>query len=155
NDALRSDPERLKADLDKAGISRDRYDAMRNPDGDGDRVPLCFTSREQYLQFKAEFATMVDGIKVGGKPVSAQGKVIGSASTFYSNNPTKDVGHHYDRKGPQTGDVDVDLFSPEMVQQMLGRPDAVANDKVMTAGEKTIFKSGGAGGLHSEFPQVK
>ena len=52
----------------------------------GERKPLTFHSWEEYRQFQTEFQDVMKGIRVNGKPVTAQAQMIGSATTFYSNN---------------------------------------------------------------------
>jgi hypothetical protein len=97
---------------------------------------------------------------VNGKPITAQGQVIGSSTSFYSGNPDKPLGHYYDRKAPsKLGDVDIDLFSPELVQHMLEIRAPIVNEKVLVGGEHTIFKNEGLGaqagkGFHDQFEAV-
>jgi hypothetical protein len=104
-----------------------------------------------------EFGEVIDGIKVNGKPISAQAQVIGSATTFYSGNPDKPLGHHFDREraAGKMSDVDIDLHSPELVEHMLTLENPAVNDKVMIGGERTIFKSGGHNGTYSQFPELE
>ena len=148
----------LGHDLEVADQSKAGYDAMRTGNvKSGERKPLTFRSWEQYQQFQTEFQEAMKGIRVDGKPVTAQAQVIGSATTFYSNNPDKPLGHHFDRNRAEgdTSDMDIDLYSPEMAKHMARLPNPAVNDKVMVGGEKTIFKSNGAGGLYSQFPQLE
>ena len=125
----------------------------------GERKPLTFSSWKQYQQFQTEFQEVMKGIRVDGKPVTAQVQTIGSGTTFYSNNPDKPKGHHFDRSfGLGEGgrsDMDVDLYSPEMTRHMAELPNPGINEDVMVGGKKTIFKSGGPGGLYSQFPQLR
>jgi hypothetical protein len=127
----------------------------------GARKPLPFEPREQYDQFMREFGEVIDGLRVNGKPISAQGQVIGTSATFYSRNPDKPLGHHFDR-GRATGDmsdVDIDIHSPEMVRHMLTLENPAVNEKVLVEGKRTLFKSDdiketGARGLYSQFPAL-
>lgn len=165
NEKLHGDPARLGKDLDTAGIGKEKYDLMKEGDkeGGGERLPLAFDSPEQFEQFKAELAGLVDSLQVNGKPISAAAKVIGTSVNFYSGNPKKPLGHHYDRLGAKTGDVDIELMSPELTRAMLQDPASQANEKVVVGGKKTIFKNQiqGAqgqlleGGFHSKFPAFK
>ena len=147
----------LGHDLEVADQSKAGYDAMRTGNvKSGERKPLTFRSWEQYQQFQTEFQEAMKGIRVDGKPVTAQSQVIGSATTFYSNNPDNPLGHHFDRRfglgEGKRSDVDIDLYSPEMAAHMARLPNPPVNDKVMVDGEKTLFKSSEPGGLYSQFP---
>jgi hypothetical protein len=99
----------------------------------------------------------VDELRVDGKPVTAEARNIGTSAGFYSGNPKKSLGHHFDRNAPaQLGDVDIELNSPELVEHMLGK-NAALNDKVVIGGEKVIFKNEAAagGGFQNQFPQFR
>lgn len=158
NESLVSDPERLRADLERAGITAERFNEMRNGSVErgGDRLPLAFEDWAQFDDFKADFARMMSTVTVNGRGVSAEAKNIGTATGFYSGNPKKPLGHHFDRLAPENmGDVDIELVSPELVAHML-RKDPVLNEKVLIGGQKVIFKNEVrvGTGFHSEFPQV-
>src|SRR5262249_50690883 len=119
NERLVADPERLERDLGTAHGTMERFRRMRkgDPARGGERLPLAFESWEQYDQFKKEFAAVVDGLRINGKRVTAEARNIGTSSGFYSGNPRKDLGHHFDRFAPETmGDVDIELNSPELVE---------------------------------------
>ena len=94
-----------------------------------------------------------------GRPITAEAKVIGTAAAFYSGNPTKPLGHHYDRLAPdKLGDMDIELLSPELTLKMVENSNTALNDKTMVGGEKVIFKNdlGKAGvGFHDMFPQFR
>jgi hypothetical protein len=51
--------------------------------------------------------------------------------------------------------VDIDLFSPELVEHMVEKGGTL-NEKVLVAGEKTIFKNElpSGTGFQQEFPEV-
>jgi hypothetical protein len=159
---LVADDERLQKDLATAKISREKFDSMRTgaPVRAGERLPLPFQSWEEFDQFRREFAEIVAKIRVNGKPITARARVIGTSSTFYSNNPKNELGHHFDRRaqGPEgkRSDVDIELNSPELVEHMLGK-DPVLNEKVVIGGEKVLFKNvvekGPGRGFQQEFPQ--
>ena len=73
--------------------------------------------------------------------------------------PGQPLGHYFDKNAPRKpGDVDVDLFSPQLVDEMVRSGAPTANEKVLVGGERTIFKNvGGAGetGFHNRFPAVR
>jgi hypothetical protein len=158
NEGLHADEKRVAEDLEKARIEKERYRDMKtgDPARGGQRRPLAFETWEEYDQFAKEFEAMVRGLRKG-EPVTAQGQVIGSSTSFYSGNPDKPLGHFYDRKAPRnTGDLDVDVFCPELVKDMLEGAPAV-NEKILVDGERTIFKNDGTAanpGFHDKFPEV-
>lgn len=159
NEALIADPERLQQDLDKAGVSMERFRLMHDgdPERSGARLPLGFESWDQFDAFRADFAAVMDGIVIDGRPVSGVAKQIGTSTGFYSGNPKKPLGHHFDRLAPKDlGDIDIELSSPELVKHMLGL-DPVLNEKVMIGGEMVIFKNGGdvGTGFHTAFPKFR
>jgi hypothetical protein len=39
------------------------------------------------------------------------------------------------------GDIDVDLYAPELVRKMLAEGTPMMNEKVLVGGERTIFKN--------------
>jgi hypothetical protein len=154
---LTDDPNRVAQDLESARIERERYEIMKNgdPARGGERRPLAFETWDEYDEFKRDFGRLVRELG-GGKEIEAQGQVIGSSTSFYSGNPDKPLGHYYDRKGPGFGDVDVDLFSPDLVKDMFDKGVPTLNEKVLVGGERTIFKNEGGGklGFHDVFPKV-
>lgn len=153
---LTEDPKRVAADLEQARIERERYEIMKNgdPARGGERRPLAFTSWEDYDKFKAEFAALVKQL-AKGKEITSQGQVIGSSTSFYSGNPDKPLGHYYDRKAPaKMGDVDVDLYAPDLVKEMLASGVPTMNEKVLVGGERTIFRNSGPGGVAERFPDI-
>jgi hypothetical protein len=156
---LHKDEPRVSSDLERARIERERYEIMKNgdPTRGGERRPLAFETWEEYDAFKKEFAELVEKL-AEGKAITAQGQVIGTSTSFYSGNPDKPLGHYFDRNAPRKpGDVDVDLFSPELVDRMIRAGGASVNEKVMVGGERTIFKNQGTGGtvgFHDRYPAV-
>jgi hypothetical protein len=150
NERLLELPGRLDADLAAVGVTREQYDLMMEGDP---RVPLGFESQAQLEEFKADIERALAGITVDGKPVTAVVQVMGTSTSFYSGNPDKAEGHHWDKKGIGKSDYDIDVISPELVKVMLQNPDAAANDVVLRNGERVIFKSSGPGGFFEAFPQ--
>jgi hypothetical protein len=138
NEKLLADEPRLTKDLAEAQVTMERFKRMREGDPalGGERLPLAFPSAEVYAQFKQEFAALIAKTKVEGKPISAQAQNIGSSAGFYSGNPDKPSGHHFSG----ASDVDIDLFSPELVEHMLNQKTAL-NPKSTVRGEKTIFRN--------------
>ncbi len=164
-----ADEKQLAADLEVARQSKQSFNEMKNGEPTtGERKPLSFESYQQYHQFQGEFSRVIDGLRVGGKPITAQAQTIGTATSFYSKNPSKGNPsegdrHHFDKSFAKTGytdatkrsDVDIDLFSPELVRYMAKLENTpenpLVNNIVMVAGEKTIFKSSR---LYEQFPEL-
>jgi len=157
NKELLADPVRVGTDLAVAGITHDQFEDMKDgdPAHDGDRLPLGFESYEQLQEFRQDLDNAISSITVNGQPATASVQVMGSSTTFYSGNPDKDLGHHFDKKGPGASDYDIDIVSPELVKQLLQHPSPAANDVVLRGGERVIFKSGGEGGFYQTFPQFE
>jgi hypothetical protein len=144
NQQLLAEPGRLARDMESVGVTQEQYDQMM--DGDP-RVPLGFESVEQLREFQADIQQTIASIQVDGKPVTAMLQVMWTSTRFYSGNPDKPLGHHWDRAGIGKSDYDIDVISPELVKAMLQNPEAEANDKVLRGGERVIFMCGGEGGF--------
>jgi hypothetical protein len=108
NEALRNSPQ-FQKDLVKAGVSKEQLGWM-----DRKEAPLGFENPKQYQSFKQDLAEALrkDGLedaKVGMK---------GTATTFYSENPSKAAGHFWDADPTHPGDFDLNLSSAKMADQM-------------------------------------
>lgn len=111
NERLQRGPQFFK-DMKKVGVTSTQIAAMRNK-----QMPLGFKSQVQFQLFKQELdaALKSDGLwdaEVGMK---------GTATTFYSENPRKGFGHHWDadplNRGDR-GDYDLNVTSIIMVEHM-------------------------------------
>ena len=109
NNALKESPQ-FQTDMAKVGVNKNQIDLMFSKE-----VPLGFKSQEQYIKFQKEMTVALkkdglDDAKVGLK---------GTATTFYSENPNKAFGHHWDAKKPiDLGDYDLNISSKKMIQLM-------------------------------------
>jgi hypothetical protein len=108
NDALRKSPH-FENDLSKANVSQQQLKWMNKQE-----APLGFESPQQFQSFKQELtqALRQDGLD------DAQVGMKGTATTFYSENPKKPVGHFWDADPSHPGDYDLNLSSTKMAQQM-------------------------------------
>ncbi len=156
NAALMADPARVAADLADVGISQEQLDLMKNgdPDHGGQRLPLGFESYDQLQAFQDRMAQALSTITVNGQPITYSVQVMGSSTTFYSGNPEKPVGYHFDTKGPGQSDYDIDIVSPELVKMMLQNPDVPVNDKNIRDGQLVNFSTNKPGGFFDTFPQL-
>ena len=98
--------QRFAEDLQKAGTSQADIDMMFA----GNR-PLGFASDAQFEQFQHELgeALRADGL------ADAEIGLKGTATTFYSENPGKPLGHHWDADPANPGDYDLNITSNTMV----------------------------------------
>jgi hypothetical protein len=104
---LKSD--RFKEDQHKAGVTDEQLAWMRSKES-----PLGFKSPEQFNTFKSELR---DTLQKAGLD-DAQVEMKGTATTFYSENPKKPLGHHFDANPLEKGDLDFGIASPEVINRM-------------------------------------
>ncbi|WP_127716610.1 hypothetical protein [Halobacteriovorax sp. HLS] len=77
------------------------------------KVPLGF-SNQQFEQAKLELIDALRTENIG------QGHIVldGSSTTFYSNNPSKKLGHHFKNTGLFKSDYDFKLYSKKFAEDM-------------------------------------
>lgn len=73
-------------------------------------APLGFNNADQFNLFKTE---MDDAFKQAGL-TDAEVGLKGTSTTFYSENPSKRLGHHWDADPANLGDYDINITSPTM-----------------------------------------
>lgn len=109
NTALKQSPQFGK-DMAKVGVNKNQIDLMFSKE-----VPLGFKNQEQFVKFQKN---MTAALKKDGLDDSKVG-LKGTATTFYSENPNKVLGHHWDAKKPtELGDFDLNLSSKIMTNHM-------------------------------------
>jgi hypothetical protein len=108
NARLRKGPQ-LQEDMKKVGVTKEQVALM-----EAKEVPLGFKSREQFQQFKQDLDVALKKDGLGDADVGMKG----TATTFYSENPGKRLGHHWDADPANPGDFDLNLTSKKMVSQM-------------------------------------
>ena len=103
NEKLRNSPQFLR-DLEEVGVSDEQIRRM-----DAKEVPLGFKDQKQFQRFKSE----LDEVMKKCLPDAEVG-LKGTATTFYSENPGKQLGHHWDGDPQDPSDYDLNITSPEM-----------------------------------------
>ncbi len=114
NAALRATPQ-FAADIKSVGVSEQQVQQMFAKE-----LPLGFKNNQQFADFKKDLAEALD--RAGLK--DAEVGLKGTATTFYSENPSKPLGHHWDADPSNPGDYDLNLTSAKMVEQL--RADGLA-----------------------------
>ena len=106
--ALR-DSDLFRADLRARGISDQRIQWMESK-----QSPLSFESPQQYEAFKKDLKAMLERAGLDDSTVTLKG----TSTTFYSENPGKPLGHHFDANAGELADIDLGLTSKKMVSGM-------------------------------------
>lgn len=109
NEALRKSP-RFRKDMDKVRITSEHIERMNRKE-----APLGFETPQQFAEFKAD---LDQAFQAAGLPDAEIG-LKGTATTFYSENPGKPLGHHWDADPDNPGDYDLNITSPAMVRKLL------------------------------------
>jgi len=99
----------FQADLNARGVSAERLAWMREK-----KCPLTFENPQQYETFRRDLAKVLDEAGLGDAQVSMKG----TSTTFYSENPKKMLGHHFDANPSELADIDLGLSSAQMVDAM-------------------------------------
>ena len=68
----------------------------------------------QYNQFQGEVQTALQ--QAGLEDASIE--IKGTATSFYSENPHKPLGHHFDANPADPADIDLGVASSEMIERM-------------------------------------
>ncbi len=100
---------RLQADAAKVGVTAERLKAM-----DEGKCPLSFPSAEVFHEFKKELHDLMTDIGMADAVL----RLKGTSTTFYSENPGKPLGHHFDANPKEPADVDIGIESKALTQQM-------------------------------------
>ena len=101
--------DQLANDAKAVGVTPERLQLMLDK-----KAPLSFKSAEQFTEFKAELHQTLE--KAGLKDATTE--MRGTSTTFYSENPKKALGHHFDAKPTELADVDISLHSPSAAVKM-------------------------------------
>ena len=96
-------------DIKRAGVTGEQISQM-----DAKKTPLGFKDEGQFQQFKQELDGVLSKSGLGDADVGMKG----TATTFYSENPGKPLGHHWDADPANRGDFDLNLTSRKMVDRM-------------------------------------
>jgi uncharacterized Zn-binding protein involved in type VI secretion len=99
----------LEADMAKVGVTKARLDAMRAKE-----FPLSFPDKATYDEFKKELRQTLAESGLG----DADLRMRGTSTTFYSENPKKKLGHHFDANPAELADVDIETASASLAKDM-------------------------------------
>ncbi|MEQ8450049.1 MAG: hypothetical protein RIB97_10230 [Nitratireductor sp.] len=126
NDVLLQDQERVSKDLEKVQIPRDDFEAMRL----GER-PLGM-SQEEFDAFNVELADALRREELS----DAEVRLVGSSTRFYSDNPNKEHGHHFDKEFIENGrvpsDYDLNIAGDSFRQKMIEKGFELKGSGVFT-----------------------
>ncbi|MGI4815009.1 MAG: hypothetical protein ACRYG5_11050 [Janthinobacterium lividum] len=110
---------RAARDLAHAGIDAERIVLMRSK-----QLPLGFSDVAQYRQFKQE----LDAALRAENLVDATLSLSGTATTFYSDNPGKPLGHYWDDGVLEPSDFDMAISSETLATRLCSA--GISVDKV-------------------------
>lgn len=99
----------LQSDAAKVGVTAERLKAMEEG-----KCPLSFPSAEVFQEFKKELHDLMADIGMADAVL----RLKGTSTTFYSENPGKPLGHHFDANPKEPADVDIGIESKALTQQM-------------------------------------
>jgi hypothetical protein len=71
-------------------------------------------TEEQFSQFKNGLNAALKQAKLDDADVGLKG----TSTTFYSENPSKPLGHHWDANPSAKGDYDLNVTSPTMINEL-------------------------------------
>lgn len=99
----------LQSDAAKVGVTAERLKAMEEG-----KCPLSFPSAEVFKEFTKELHDLMADIGMADAVL----RLKGTSTTFYSENPGKPLGHHFDANPKEPADVDIGIESKALTQQM-------------------------------------
>jgi len=108
NEALRNSPQ-FQEDLRSAGVTEQQLHWM-----DSKEAPLGFQNPRQFESFKQD---LLEALRRDGLDDAVIG-MKGTATTFYSENPDKPVGHFWDADPLHPGDYDLNIASDNMAREL-------------------------------------
>lgn len=103
--------------------------------------------------YEPEWLSIAQSWKAGDAPLTVVAFQVGTAATYYSENPRQGEGHHFDICGQGTTNLEVEIHSPQLVERLLdGEPEGSADNRIMRSGEWAFFRNNGPGGLYRKCP---
>jgi hypothetical protein len=96
-------------DLATLGITRERIAWMQSG-----QCPLSFENPKQYQTFQRELRAVLAKVGLSDATVI----LTGTSTTFYSENPRKPLGHHFDANQDEVADIDLGVTSAALVMCM-------------------------------------
>jgi hypothetical protein len=101
--------EQYAKDKQKVAVTDEQIAAMEQK-----KVPLGFKNEAQLGEFKGEMNSALDKAGLADSEIGLKG----TSTTFYSENPGKPLGHHWDADLKNPGDYDLNITSRSMVDRM-------------------------------------
>ena len=108
NQELMKSPQ-FQKDLSKVAISIEQIRLMKDK-----RLPLGFKNVDQFRAFNQELSVYLKKAGLNDAEVGLKG----TSTTFYSENPSKPLGHHWDADASNLGDFDLNISSSTMVVKL-------------------------------------
>ena len=108
NAKLRASDQYAK-DKQKVAVTDEQIAAMEQK-----KVPLGFKDETQFKEFKGEMDSALNKAGLADSEIGLKG----TSTTFYSENPSKPLGHHWDADLKNPGDYDLNINSRSMVDRM-------------------------------------
>lgn len=108
NTKLRESPQ-FKIDMQKIGITEENINKMWEK-----KIPLGFPDEKQFTSFKNDLNLALKENKLKDAEVGLKG----TSTTFYSENPHKPLGHHWDADPLAKGDYDLNITSQKMINKL-------------------------------------
>ncbi len=100
---------RLQSDAAKVGVTAEKLAQMTEG-----KCPLSFPTPEVFQQFKKELNELMSAIGLADAVL----RMKGTSTTFYSENPKKPLGHHFDANPKEPADVDIGVESKSLTKKM-------------------------------------
>lgn len=109
NNAKLRESLQFEVDMQKVGVSEEKIDKMWKKED-----PLGFSDERQFTSFKKDLSSALksNGLK------DAEVGLKGTSTTFYSENPHKPLGHHWDADPLAKGDYDLNVTSQKMINKL-------------------------------------
>jgi hypothetical protein len=128
--------EQYAKDKEKVGVSDEQIAAMEQK-----KTPLGFKDEAQFGEFKGEMNSALDKAGLADSEIGLKG----TATTFYSENPSKPLGHHWDADLKNPGDYDLNITSRSMVERM-------ESTGISPSNKYNVFKTSD---IESSFPELR
>ncbi len=107
NKGLMNSPQ-LSVDMKNVGVTQQQIQLMK-----AKILPLGFKNEAQFKQFKLDLDTSLKEAGLNDADIG----LTGTSTTFYSENPGKRTGHHWDADPKNIGDFDFNITSSTMVKK--------------------------------------
>ena len=96
-------------DRQAVGVTQQQVDWMLSG-----QSPLGFESPQQFADFQSEVRDVLRQAGLGDTDI----EIKGTATSFYSENPGKPLGHHFDANPDELADIDLGIASDAIINRM-------------------------------------